>query len=436
MAEILENPQRFLGHNLSVEVASWKTASEQVALKKLETYTPEFYSKNNIPSLLNESGLHMMARFAPDQLTNIIKVASADVIVKNSLAEALKAKNKLNSTGLHAIARSKQLAGIVEIAEKDEGVRNSLAEAIKVRDDTGSIGLLSIAIHAPKEFARIVKIAEEDEAVRNSLAEAIKLKNHKGWIGLLGIAELAPLQLAGVIKVVNDNVTVTNCLVEMLKTEREDNTGLHIIAQYIPDQLAGIVEMAKTDPAVRNSLAKALKAKDSHGWTGLHMIAAYAPEALVGIIEMAQSDPVVRNSMAVALKTKDKYGQTDFDRVKIVAPEKESAINDINKLVEEESKIIKAFFDKHPHGFNSYWKGKDQKTIQMTEIIHHALGGNKRGFFGGYSGADTKKTLVELGVDLKMLNDTTMPLEKKSDAVVKSLIEKINQKNDSPSLKH
>jgi len=29
MAEILENPQRFLGHNLLVEVASWKTVSEQ-----------------------------------------------------------------------------------------------------------------------------------------------------------------------------------------------------------------------------------------------------------------------------------------------------------------------------------------------------------------------------------------------------------------------
>jgi len=371
---------------------------EQPALKKIETYTHEFYSAKNISLLLNESGLHMIARFDPSgQLPRIIEVAANtnDDAVKKSLAEALEAKNNNNFTGLHTIAK-----------------------------------------YAPNQLAGIIEIAKKHKAVKESLIRAVEVKDQDNLTAMHFIVAYAPTQLPNVIKVIGDDIAA-NCLAEVVKAKNGYPGRLHNIAEYAPAQLASIISMAKTDSALRNSLFESLTAQDQHGWTGLKMITSYGTaDQLKDIIVMAESDPVARNYLVTAFKFKDKYGSTGSEKVLMVAPDQVDAIQRINKLVEAESNIVREFFDKHPHGSNSYWKGKDQSTIQMTEIIHHALGGNKKGFFGGYSGADTKKTLVELGVDLKMLNDTSIPLEKKSDAVVKILIEKISQKGDRPISGH
>ena len=96
------------------------------------------------------------------------------------------------------------------------------------------------------------------------------------------------------------------------------------------------------------------------------------------------------------------------------------------KAESAESDAVNKFFTKYSPGNNSFWKGKDQSKITMGDIIQHAIGGNKKGWFGGYSGANTKKTLLELGVNLTTLNDTSKSSEEKSVAAIKQI-------NSSPS---
>lgn len=60
---------------------------------------------------------------------------------------------------------------------------------------------------------------------------------------------------------------------------------------------------------------------------------------------------------------------------------------------EDNEDAVKIFFSEHPPKSGSFWSGKDLTKISLEEIVRHALGSNKKGFLGGYSGADTKKAL-------------------------------------------
>jgi hypothetical protein len=68
-----------------------------------------------------------------------------------------------------------------------------------------------------------------------------------------------------------------------------------------------------------------------------------------------------------------------------------------------ERAAVNTFFQKYNSGRRSFWNKKNRNEITLEEIIRHAFGVNRTGFFG-HSGANTKIALEKLGVDFTRLS--------------------------------
>jgi len=110
-------------------------------------------------------------------------------------------------------------------------------------------------------------------------------------------------------------------------------------------------------------------------------------------------------------------------------------MQDKNEEKRTEKSAVEKFFTEHfsSPSLRSFWNEKDTSRITIQEIIKHALGGNKTGFFSGHSGADTKKALIKYGVDFKLLKDESKNIDEK----IKHVTDKINSKPASTlKMKH
>ncbi len=135
------------------------------------------------------------------------------------------------------------------------------------------------------------------------------------------------------------------------------------------------------------------------------------------------------------IEERDYRGTSDITRPRLVDPQQNATAQ--KKEQEASAKdqgAVKIFFAKHPPGFGSYWRGKDQTKITMDQVIEHALGANDKGFLSGHSGAGTKKALMEdyhINFKSNALKNLSSFRELKPDAkttLIKDICEEINSK--------
>lgn len=180
--------RRILGDSLAIQIASWDT---NIQLTPFNQFRGVLY-RQKIPELLNGSGLHLIAKYMPNQLAALLNFAATDAATSAALSAALPFQNKYKWTGLHMIVE-----------------------------------------YAPSSLSTLLLLASANPAIAAALARALPLQNNNGWTGLHGIAHSIPEQLPALFELAKTNVDIKNALIKASALQNQDGeSALNIIADH------------------------------------------------------------------------------------------------------------------------------------------------------------------------------------------------------------
>src|SRR3990167_4454039 len=162
--------------------------------RKLLGYYKKFYA-DTVGGLYDQTALHMIAQYAPDQLAAVMTLAEWDENIRKAVAAALKTQNQAGWTALHVIAQyaPDQLAAVMAPAKDHQNIREAVAVALKTQNK-GWTALHMIARYAPDQLAAVMTLAK-DQNIRKAVAAALKTQNEAGWTVLHIISHYCAKQL-------------------------------------------------------------------------------------------------------------------------------------------------------------------------------------------------------------------------------------------------
>ena len=122
-----------LGTNLVVTLSGFEEMPNA-----LSAHYEKFYA-DTVDGLYDQTALHMIARYAPDQLAAVMALAKDHQNIRQAVAAALETQNQERWTALHEIAwcAPNQLAAVMALAQDHQNIREAVAAALTTQNQQG-----------------------------------------------------------------------------------------------------------------------------------------------------------------------------------------------------------------------------------------------------------------------------------------------------------
>lgn len=215
----------------------------------------------------------------------------------------------LQENGLHILAKHcpELLFDIVKLNLHQNESLPSIMKTLMIKDPDDWHGLHLMTIHAPETLSMLIQIAAESKSDRPALYsilnEALNCKT-KQWNGLHTIIRYTPKIASELFKLAldsKDGSILTDVIEKTLKEKNLDNwNGLHLLAKYAPEALFDLFQLVTTSIEYESALTKvismSLLEKNNAQQTGMQMLIQYAPDTLSKCIEI-----VLKNNQGLNL---------------------------------------------------------------------------------------------------------------------------------------
>ncbi|STX52101.1 Uncharacterised protein [Legionella busanensis] len=145
----------------------------------------DFFDKLNtagIIQLIENGGLHIIARNAPAQLQKIIELAFKNPELATALSHAIFKENKTHWSGLLVIARyaPNELENLFSLAQKDASLALGIAKTLTISNNEKWNALHMIASQASNAIEPLLNLAKNNNNINRALHKALSMKNKQG----------------------------------------------------------------------------------------------------------------------------------------------------------------------------------------------------------------------------------------------------------------
>lgn len=253
---------KILGNDIILELLYFDER-ENAPKKDLEIF-PDL----PLHDLLQGYGFHVIARFAPQQLSRLLVQAKSDTTLRQKIGEALQTEYR-EENGLYNLLLCKYtnhntnfISQLINLAKQDIDFKKSLYLALMVMTDNQSFQLLTqkesvsqlnkiLKLFNLPKINFIRKIIRKAQESGNDFEQLIALINRKDFYYssiLLTIILAMPDILNELISLATSHKAVANPLLNcLLETNKYNEIGLSFLAKYQPSNYEKIILLFDTD---------------------------------------------------------------------------------------------------------------------------------------------------------------------------------------------
>lgn len=262
--EILTIAWHYLGHALTVRIASSESDSESPSLKAISDFQTKFYERNTC-DLLRGSSLHVIVKLLEGYLSTIFDKAQSQSDVREALAACLLAKDHRDALGLTTLAcdARDRLPAVIALAKIDANIRSSVVIWLSTEQArvNGQPGINFLANHAPFLLGDIIEMAKDNEDIRQVVSSWLSALRH-GQMGFNFITNKVPMQLPIILELARNHGEMRSAVCVWLRHKFFGLSALEFLAKYAKQELTSIFEMARNHEEISHAISVWLSSKD------------------------------------------------------------------------------------------------------------------------------------------------------------------------------